>query len=677
MLVTRLSLLNKFVLFSLIALLFLSCSKQDNKADLTVKNQLQTADSLDIAGNSDSANKVLLKLRPQINIADPLICTYYSMRAQYYATKADTMNLYADSALAFFSDNSKVEKNPGEYFTALLTKGDVSLKTKKFITALNYYYLAKSTLLHSNYDDGDLANKLGALYYEQRNFMLAAKYWNESYYRLSNCNKKLSPQKLFAIKQGLLNNTGFAYQRANQSDSANHYYQLDLDLINHADSANVVSKLNIKIALLVVYDNLGGVNLMKGNLPLALNYLTKCLTIPVKTNDGIRIPPLLKLANLYMQMGDNKKAALAFNQCRALLNLYYRDNMESDITWNKLYAEYLIRLHQPVDAYGYQENYIKLRDSVNNSMADLYRLNVDREFTALKQHEVMQELMQQNRFRQLYIAGIFIIVILFIVILVLIYRNLIKSQKNHKDTTLHNQQLQQTLSELEYVNKNYIRIMRVMAHDLKNPLSGMTGMVSMLLDESEFSEENKYLLKLIQTTGTNSMVMINDLLKSGLADENEQLVTNNLDINSLLYDSVELLQFGAKDKQQQIIFEHDPVPVMASVNHEKIWRVFNNLISNAIKFSYNGGIIKVGIKVKLEHIIISVADNGIGIPPAQKETIFEMFTSAKRVGTNGEQPFGLGLSISKRIVEMHNGRIWFEDNTGGGTIFYIELPYSG
>jgi len=141
-----------------------------------------------------------------------------------------------------------------------------------------------------------------------------------------------------------------------------------------------------------------------------------------------------------------------------------------------------------------------------------------------------------------------------------------------------------------------------------------------------------------------------------------------------LYDSIELLQFKANDKHQQIIFEGANTPILVEINHEKIWRVINNLIVNAIKFTHTNGLIKVGITQNNKYVLISVADNGIGIPPDQKEAVFEMFTSAKKTGTDGEQPFGLGLSISKRIVEMHNGHIWFEDNVGGGTIFFIELP---
>ncbi|WP_379089813.1 sensor histidine kinase [Pedobacter sp. UC225_65] len=73
-------------------------------------------------------------------------------------------------------------------------------------------------------------------------------------------------------------------------------------------------------------------------------------------------------------------------------------------------------------------------------------------------------------------------------------------------------------------------------------------------------------------------------------------------------------------------------------------------------------------------VIIHIADNGIGIPKDFEEKIFDMFTKTKRLGTAGEKPYGLGLSISKQIVEGHQGKIWFEPNPSGGTIFFIQLP---
>ena len=109
------------------------------------------------------------------------------------------------------------------------------------------------------------------------------------------------------------------------------------------------------------------------------------------------------------------------------------------------------------------------------------------------------------------------------------------------------------------------------------------------------------------------------------------------------------------------------------ISREKIWRVISNLISNAIKFSAKGSVISVSIKDLKSDVEIAVKDQGIGIPEGMQTKVFNMFTEAKRPGTAGEKSFGMGLSISKQIIDNHDGKIWLESKSGKGSTFYIRL----
>jgi len=140
----------------------------------------------------------------------------------------------------------------------------------------------------------------------------------------------------------------------------------------------------------------------------------------------------------------------------------------------------------------------------------------------------------------------------------------------------------------------------------------------------------------------------------------------------MLYYCVELLHFKADAKMQKITLQ--AAHVTLSVNREKMWRVVSNLVANAIKFSPSGAGILVQMTETSQQVIIAVEDHGIGIPIEMKDKIFDMFTEAQRPGTAGEQPFGLGLAISKQIVEAHGGKLWFNSKPGNGTTFYVELP---
>ncbi|MDB5230884.1 MAG: hypothetical protein JWN76_1689 [Chitinophagaceae bacterium] len=109
------------------------------------------------------------------------------------------------------------------------------------------------------------------------------------------------------------------------------------------------------------------------------------------------------------------------------------------------------------------------------------------------------------------------------------------------------------------------------------------------------------------------------------------------------------------------------------IDKEKIWRVISNLVVNAIKFSPRGACINVSVTRNGKRTIITVSDQGIGIPENIRMQVFDMFTEAKRPGTSGEKSFGLGLFISRQIVQAHKGRLWFESAENKGTNFYIEL----
>lgn len=651
---------------------FYSCREHAQNTDVDIVKQLRISDSLITTSNGDSAMRLLKRVRLSIKDTDPAISEYYCFLAQW-ELDVELRNSFADSALAFFAKDNRKDKFPNQYYKALLCKGEACVNLKQYNTALKYYYKARQILNNGNCEDGYLSVKLAGIYYKQKNYRLAAKLWSNSYHLILQCAGTSSFQKQFYTLQGVLNNSGISYQKIGMLDSAGYFYLKDLELIKQAQSKGI----DVNPAQIVVYDNLGGLSLLKNDRRAALGHLLKSVSIPLDERDGIKIPPYIKLADLYTQTGELDKAAIAFADSKQRLKRFAKQNLDLEVLWNKLYAQFLFKQGKAVQAYQYQDVYMRLKDSLDNVTINLYRLDVNRELNSLAQNKTLSQLTQKNNTRKIYLVGSIIIALLACIIMVLVYRNLKRSRSLHRTTVLQNQQLEQALAELERVNQNYIRIMRVMAHDLRNPISGMTGLAAILLGEDEFSGESKHMLKLIETTGIHTMEMINELLKSGLADENEVMDVELIDLKNLLFDSVELLQFKADEKRQRIIFESDDTPVMGRVNHEKIWRVFNNLIVNAIKFSHPDAVIDVGITCityNEKRILISIADNGIGIAEDDKHRVFEMFTPAKRVGTNGEQPFGLGLSISKRIIEKHNGKIWFESTRHEGTTFYIELP---
>ncbi len=266
-----------------ISLFLSSCDSKEGQSEYLLKQYVQTADSLVMAGKGDSASKVLLKQRAQFKSDNPQLGAYYNyMSAHNQTINSSVMGLYADSALAIFENKDIIEKYPEDYFKALLAKGDASMVIKQYETALEYYDKAQKSLSNVNCDGGNLVSKIAGIYFNQQSYATAARYWVESYHQLQLCSKPTSPIKLFFLTQAALDNIGVSYQKVGMFDSAAYYYNVDLAYINKTEGLGAVDKKSMAAPRIVIYDNLGGLYFKQGNLPEAERYLLACIAIPIK-----------------------------------------------------------------------------------------------------------------------------------------------------------------------------------------------------------------------------------------------------------------------------------------------------------------------------------------------------------------------------------------------------------
>ena len=317
-------------------------------------------------------------------------------------------------------------------------------------------------------------------------------------------------------------------------------------------------------------------------------------------------------------------------------------------------------------AAGYSRQLVKLYDDQekleNGSGIDYLDY-------ALKDQQVKSLQLRSNYETALLVVAA-IAVLLATSIIIVIRHNLKRIKELNGQVTDRNEQMTMALGALEQSQADNTRMMKIAAHDLRNPIGGIYSVASMMLDEEERSEEDRVALELIKASSQNSLELVSDLLQ--VQFKTEALQKEPIDIGELLQYCVSLLLNKAEAKGQQINLHAETFTVPAS--REKLWRVISNLLANAIKFSPQGGLIDVKMEHDAHRVLIAIKDNGIGIPADMRNKIFDLFTEAKRPGTAGEQPFGLGLAISKQIVEAHGGKIWFESNQGKGTTFFVELP---
>ncbi|WP_448700180.1 ATP-binding protein [Mucilaginibacter sp. AW1-3] len=604
----------------------------------------------------------------------------YEMHCAYFYhahVNYDKAMLYADSMLNLIQNSGNLKAYTKQLGIAYFSKGDVYFAVNHFPEAYHYYYLGKVTG-KDNFNNctlSDYSYRMGMIMYKQAHFNIAANYFKESFAEGANCTMNFVT---FYRNQELLDNTAISYSKSGLTDSARIYYEKTLAYINR-ESANYNSRAYlIDVARAVVYGNQAQLYTAKGDFARAEDLLKKSIAINLRKGNDNRDAQLseLKLANIYTKKNHPELFKL-LTDIRAQLDSV--KNPDAEVEWNHLMASYYEKHNELKKALSYFDKYDFLKDSLSKTTQKLKESDVNQQFKDFENQSTINNLKTDNQLKQNYLTVALIYSVMALVIILLIFLNWRRSKANVKTLSQLNAQilqqkdtLEQAFYELEVTDKEKDRILRAVAHDLRNPIGGIASLTALMLME-DLDSEQKQLLELIQNTTNNSLELINEILEATGTPSANTIKKQMVDINTLLSNSIELLRFKAAEKNQKIMLEMLESPEELYISREKIWRVISNLISNAIKFSPQGSDIYVKVINEGKHIRISVSDHGIGIPDNIKGQVFNMFTQAKRVGTAGEPSFGLGLSISKQIIESHGGDIWFESAPGDGTTFYIRL----
>ena len=214
----------------------------------------------------------------------------------------------------------------------------------------------------------------------------------------------------------------------------------------------------------------------------------------------------------------------------------------------------------------------------------------------------------------------------------------------------------------------------VLAHDLRNPIGVISGWVELteLTEAEQISEKVQVALRAIADSANFMNALIADVLAVAVAEAAEvTLQKQKFDLAGLIGKAAEEALFAAGQKNLRLVTELLPAPITA--DKVKIHQVLNNLIANAIKFSYPGAEIILTVRSLEEECVFSITDHGAGIPPAIRGKLFQPFCKGQK-GTSGERTNGLGLYICSRIIAAHQGRIDVESEEGKGTVFSVSLP---
>jgi two-component system phosphate regulon sensor histidine kinase PhoR len=227
---------------------------------------------------------------------------------------------------------------------------------------------------------------------------------------------------------------------------------------------------------------------------------------------------------------------------------------------------------------------------------------------------------------------------------------------------------------MEQIKSDFIS---TVSHELRTPLFSIRGFVKLMLDGKVPDEATRAeFLGIVNQQSDQLMGIVNDLLDVSRLDAGHEIDMNweTLEPSTLINDAVTRLSTLANDKQQTLLAEAAPPLPLVRVDVRRFSQVLTNLIGNAIKFTPEGGSIKVNAGRDEGGLLVNVMDNGQGIPADAVSRLFDRFYQVDHSGTRKAGGTGLGLYITKQIVESFGGKVGVESILGKGSRFWFMLP---
>ena len=251
----------------------------------------------------------------------------------------------------------------------------------------------------------------------------------------------------------------------------------------------------------------------------------------------------------------------------------------------------------------------------------------------------------------------------------------------HLETLRLNEELQKRAEELQELDRLKSGFLANMSHELRTPLNSILGFCDVMLLELDgpLTPEMGNDLGLIQKNGQHLLHLINDVLDMAKIESGRMnLNPETFKVHDVLSEVNSITSTLASERNIALFIEADSdQEVQIYADNTRFRQVMINLVNNAIKFTDAGGKIAIrALKKDSSTVLVTVKDTGIGIPPEKLEDVFQEFTQVDTSTTRKVGGTGLGLPISRRLIEMHGGRLWAESTgvAGEGSTFFVEMP---
>lgn len=462
------------------------------------------------------------------------------------------------------------------------------------------------------------------------------------------------------------NNLGEVYKLRKEFSKAIEYYEQSFE-----KSKEISNEEGIAVAL----NNIGECYYELKNYNLAADYYNQSFKLLEELNDSHKMS--ISLNNQAAVLIKLNKFSEAISKAKRAISLAEEVFAKEEIKrgYENLYLSYKSAGNYKAALENYVQ-YEEIKDSLDReksseelarTLADYETLQKEKEIELLTKNAELKEAELKRQETLTYL--LVIISIMLLVFAVVYYRRFVERK-------IMNKKLLQSEKELKELNKTKDLFFSIIAHDLRGPFNSLLGITELLAeDTSELSQDEiKHLSKEVNNNARNVYLLLENLLEWSSSQLGKHIFDPvKFDLNEVVTQNINLYRKAAELKE---ITVNANLANEAFVYADKnmIESVTRNLINNSIKFTNRNGAVEITTSKQNGSVLLSVSDNGIGIPENEIDNIFKLSSEVKKAGTENEKGTGLGLILSKEFIDKNKGKIEVTSKEGKETTFKVTLP---
>ena len=545
--------------------------------------------------------------------------------------------------------------------TVLTTKGDRVTGLRYLLDALSYYEKHKDPKVEAR-----ILNNVAVNYHFWKDYDRAL----EFYEKTLEIDKSLSDYVGQII---VMNNIGEIFKDKTEYDKAIPYYQEVIQLADSIDMGNYYKAYGW-IGLAEVY-------LRKGEYHQSNYYIGLALSIfeEIKMQEGIATANWL-LAQISLNLNYLDQALRQINVCKDIAGTCGIIDLEQQAYL--IESQIQAKSGDYKGAYENLNHYTFITDTLYSQERTNSFLQARSEMEMTQKQNEIELLQKDNQIKDLRIRKqksntlILSVGVMSLFVVFLIMLSYIKSRKKANDLlTEKNRKIGLQHKELLKVNETKDKFMSIIGHDLRNPIGAFKDVIGQLADFPEMFTDDlrQQIINELREEAESTYFLLDNLLSWAKSQKDAvSYKPERLDISTLVKNNIQL-NFRASESKLIRVTTDLQGELQAYADHNMVNLILRNLISNAIKFTENGGLVQVIAKEEAGKIVVSIKDTGVGISEEDVPKIFNPNAHVSTYGTNHEKGSGLGLLLCKEFVETNGGTIWVESKQGQGTTFTFTL----